>query len=365
MQDRLPEAPAVKPELLGTLRTLRQIADFLADVPESPRAHLQVDCEGVSSETQAANPLEPAPDVASGRIARMSRAACGSALLARTGARLVEISPGSGIWLVGDGSPLADAIRHRLIDRGHEVRLIGPQESTPPEPGERVAALIILAPSGGQQSSFVKDVFRLIRAAGPSLRRHGAGAGAALVTVSRMDGAFGLNGLDVTIDPTSGALAGLLKTARHEWPEVHCKAIDLDATFRNVESAAERIVAEMFRRGPCEVGLTEVASNQVELVALPPAPLDRLQEFPLRAGELVVISGGGRGITAEVAPGPCHVVPTSLDPPGSNARAGGRTGMAGSAQDRRGDPACHSRPCRRPLLATAHERAAPAHPGPA
>ena len=30
LQDRLPEAPAVKPEHLGTLRTLHQIADFLA-----------------------------------------------------------------------------------------------------------------------------------------------------------------------------------------------------------------------------------------------------------------------------------------------------------------------------------------------
>ena len=30
LQDRLPEAPAVKPEHLGTLRTLRQIAEFLA-----------------------------------------------------------------------------------------------------------------------------------------------------------------------------------------------------------------------------------------------------------------------------------------------------------------------------------------------
>ena len=33
LQDRLPDAPPVKPEHLGTLRTLRQIADFLADSP--------------------------------------------------------------------------------------------------------------------------------------------------------------------------------------------------------------------------------------------------------------------------------------------------------------------------------------------
>ena len=34
IQDRIPEAPAVKPENLGTLRTLRQIAEFLAGSPD-------------------------------------------------------------------------------------------------------------------------------------------------------------------------------------------------------------------------------------------------------------------------------------------------------------------------------------------
>ena len=37
LQDRLPEAPAVKPEHLGALRTLRQIADFLGQQPTGSR----------------------------------------------------------------------------------------------------------------------------------------------------------------------------------------------------------------------------------------------------------------------------------------------------------------------------------------
>ena len=40
LQDRLPEAPAVKPEHLGTFRTLRQIAEFLAQQPASHDAAL-------------------------------------------------------------------------------------------------------------------------------------------------------------------------------------------------------------------------------------------------------------------------------------------------------------------------------------
>src|SRR5208283_3469735 len=40
LQDRLPEAPAVKPEHLGSLRTLRQIAEFLAQQPAGQEAAL-------------------------------------------------------------------------------------------------------------------------------------------------------------------------------------------------------------------------------------------------------------------------------------------------------------------------------------
>ena len=93
------------------------------------------------------------------------------------------------------------------------------------------------------------------------------------------------------------------KTARLEWPEVHCKAIDLDAQYGTVESAAEQTVAELFRRGPVEVGLSEAATNQVELLAIPQASPDLRREPPVRSGEVVIISGGARGITAEVALG--------------------------------------------------------------
>ncbi|HMF36959.1 MAG TPA: SDR family NAD(P)-dependent oxidoreductase, partial [Isosphaeraceae bacterium] len=314
LQDRLPEAPTVKPEHLGALRTLRQIIDFLGSEPGLPEPETQVECSSVPVEPGAAAELplnsikgfEPLPTVAV--------AAAAASALERLVPRVIPlatpdrreaaaISPGCEIWLVGEGSPLTDAIRQQLTGRGHEVRLIGPEESTPPEPGEHVAGLIILAPPTGQQTALVKNAFRLVRIAGPSLRLHGARSGSALLTVSRMDGAFGLGGLADEIDPTSGALAGLLKTARQEWPEVHCKAVDLDAAYQTLESAGERIVAEMLRRGPAEVGLTKYATNQVELVALPAAPADRRRDPLLRAGEMVVISGGARGITAEAALG--------------------------------------------------------------
>ncbi len=291
LQDRLPEAPAVKPEHLGSLRTLRLIAEFLTPNPAAHHAE--------SSLTEATSP-QAGPVSTSMLDCLLPRVIPFAPPDDREPALM---SPGSEIWLACDGSDLAGAVRKHLTGRGYEVRLIKADGSDQPDPGKQVAGLIILAPLTSQEIHLVKNAFRLIRAVGPSLRWHGTRGGSVLVAVSRMDGSFGFGMRDREIDPASGALAGLLKTAQHEWPEVQCKAIDLDAAYQSLDSAAERIVSEILRRGPIEVGLTETASNQVELAATSPALLDRRQPTPLRAGEVVVMSGGARGITAEVALG--------------------------------------------------------------
>ena len=58
----------------------------------------------------------------------------------------------------------------------------------------------------------------------------------------------------------SGGLAGLAKTAAHEWPEVQCKALDLAADWEDDE-AALTLVEEMLLAGPIEVGLSGAADR--------------------------------------------------------------------------------------------------------
>src|SRR6185295_2691752 len=115
------------------------------------------------------------------------------------------------------------------------------------------SVVIILSPAGGSDDAFLRKAFRLIQQAGPGLRKAGGGAGAILATVSRIDGAFGFGEPGDKCDPVSGGLGGFVKTARHEWPEVHCKAIDLDPAFADAGLAAEQILSEAFRIGPIEV----------------------------------------------------------------------------------------------------------------
>ena len=129
---------------------------------------------------------------------------------------------------------------------------------------------MLLAPASGGDDATIKDAFRLLRTAGPGLRQAGREGGAVFATVTRLDGAFGTRGLPSShrSEPISGGLAGLAKTAGHEWPEVACKAIDIEPAFArgDADRAAEAILDELLHRGPVEVGLARDGRSTLELV---------------------------------------------------------------------------------------------------
>ena len=140
-------------------------------------------------------------------------------------------------------------------------------------------------------------MLQVVQAAGSGLRATGPDGGAFLVSASRLDGAFGTTGDDIA-DPVSGGFAGLTKSAAHEWPEVRCLALDLAPDLGDAE-AASAIVAEIFRAGPPEVGLSAAGRTGLELVGRELSSSNGT--LPLLEGEVAVLSGGARGVTAEVA----------------------------------------------------------------
>ena len=143
--------------------------------------------------------------------------------------------------------------------------------------------------------AFLRDAFRLLKLAGPGLRA----SGATFITVARLDGAFGLANKGLLFGPVGGGLAGLAKTASHEWPEVRCRALDIDPTLTDVTETARLIYDEMRHQGPTEVGITARGRCTIELRETPfqATKLGR----PLAKGDVLVVTGGARGVTAEVA----------------------------------------------------------------
>src|SRR5258708_29068730 len=114
-----------------------------------------------------------------------------------------------------------------------------------------------------------------------------------------MHGAFGLVDWKRGGEPLSGALAGFVKAARQEWSEVECKAIDLSAEYKDIDKAAEEIAEEMHLVGPVEVGISPTGRIALRVDESPhqgPNP-----GAPIKPGDVIVLSGGARGVTAETA----------------------------------------------------------------
>lgn len=146
-------------------------------------------------------------------------------------------------------------------------------------------AALFFVPPAQCSKDLPARTFRWLRAAGATLRRnHGL-----VRLILRGDGR-----LDAGLPEEHYALAGLIKTARHEWPEVACRIIDADGATTNDE-----ILRESFREGPVETCLLGGQANGIGLKTFPQAA--SLTALDVPEGSLMIVTGGARGVTAECA----------------------------------------------------------------
>jgi len=284
LQDKLPAAPAIKPEHLGTLQTVGQIVDFLASV------------SGVVEPSREPESRFELPSVGKGIDRKVLRALP----LHKDDVRLsLKLPQGAMIWVSDDGSSLSDAICEQLAGHGLVAEKVAFDRLDALVPAENLAGLIILAPSAGTDDRFLLNAFRLVQLAEPVLNANGSRAGAILAVVSRLNGFFGLTEGGPIGDVMSGGLAGLAKTAGHEWPDVSCRAFDLANDLADEAENAKLLVAELLYDGPQEIGVTGDGLYTLDLVeqGLP----DSIVDMPVNYGDVVIISGGARGVTAEAA----------------------------------------------------------------
>ncbi|MBT0654747.1 SDR family NAD(P)-dependent oxidoreductase, partial [Geomobilimonas luticola] len=290
LQERLPGSPAIGPEHLGTLRTLGEIARHLGAgaAPQTEPVSVPVVDAEPAAPAESAKPAIPAPPIGRSTIVPVSLDTEGPAL---------SVATGGEFWVTDDGSPLAAELCTILNDRGFTSRLISHHEQPHHSPAT-LTGLVIIAPLLGTDDLFLEEAFLLLQEAAPALRQAGTAGGALFATISRLDGAFGCAPERQLTDPLSGGLAGLAKTAGHEWPEVACKAIDL-GPFADPSRVARAVADELFLSGPVEVGLTPEGRLSLALAELPAAPVPAA--IPVAKGDMIVVTGGGRGVTAAAA----------------------------------------------------------------
>ncbi len=123
--------------------------------------------------------------------------------------------------------------------------------------------------------------------------------GGLFISVSRLGGTLGLSH-DNSLSFMPAGLSGLTKSLSREWPRIYCRHIDLDPEMSESE-AATAVLEEAFDADSnlAEVGRTRRGQRwRIDLQPEPLADVGTLKSEDSK-DELVLVTGGARGITAE------------------------------------------------------------------
>jgi acyl transferase domain-containing protein len=169
-------------------------------------------------------------------------------------------------------------------------------------------ALFLVAPPWALDADFVRDAMMRVVDFGPSRFGPPTDGKGLLVAVTLLDGQFGYSQhLDPSIDVRQAGLWGLVKTAGREWPHLRHRVFDVDASWDNVTDIVAGILAECesaaIDNHPVECGLDERGRWHLDYreIDRENATMERDQVLEVGADDVVVVTGGGRGITAHVA----------------------------------------------------------------
>ncbi|RBM20685.1 beta keto-acyl synthase [Streptomyces sp. PT12] len=323
LQETFPTPHTVSPEQLGELRTLADIATFMAgtDAPDA-------------SPTASA-PAGTAPDApaapSTGEAADRPRVARAQAALAELPPpdQVVNLYPDAATaLLVDDGGELVVAVANGLIADGWQVQVLRLPEVPQRvfdgkdrqlsgwnvgELGEALQEVtdqplrLVVTFGTGESGGWRENVRRLTHAllvakhTLPALTRAAASGRAAFLSVTRLDGVFGLSGVEEELAPLGG-FPGLVKTLAIEAPELFSRSIDLGREL-TAEEGARAVLAEA--RDAATLPQVGIVGGRRVTLTLADLPLPVTDEAPAPpepdASDLFVVTGGARGITARCA----------------------------------------------------------------
>lgn len=213
-----------------------------------------------------------------------------------------EVTPASGEPLAGldagplivtdDGRGVARALVRRLAERGvaTEVRADVPSDAA----GVVFLGGLAALTSVSEALTIQRAAFQVARAVAPRMSERGG----VFVVVQDTGGDFGSSPGEPTRAWSAG-LAALARTAEQEWPKASVKAIDCEFGDRDAEAVAAAIAAELLYGGAAlDVGLAADGTRRtLRMVDAPAAPGPGVELGP---ASVLVVTGGGRGVTAIV-----------------------------------------------------------------
>ncbi len=276
MQDAVPELPEVNTTVMAKLVTLGQIVEYMNG-----------QLEGDSANSSAASPASD-HNVNAVTESELLRYTLEAVPAAPTKTRLPGLSDGP-IAVTDDGNGVAAALVALLNQAGIEAEAV----SEVPETG--FAGAIFLG--GLRDFANVDEAIAVNYQAFAAARTiaNSVVSGGVFVTVNDYGGDFGCIDAD-DVQAWSFGLTGLARTAAIEWPTTNVKAIDVQTAGLDTDEIANAIADELLAGGPeLEVALRADGSRLV----LRNKPVEvETGSMPLGEQDVIVVSGGGRGVTA-------------------------------------------------------------------
>ena len=266
LRAKVPSLPELDMGSLASLRTLAQVLDTLnssaASVPasgKSPEARRSVLVRSTLT-------LERAP---------------------------VALPAGTKtLAILADDRGVSDCLRDRLTARGLQILSFTLSDSPPAADGYLILAGLSAAMDLGGARQLNSAAFRAARALARA-RRDGL-AGGVWLTAQDTGGDFGGHGA-TRAAAIAGGLTGLTRTAAREWSDARVLALDLACEGVQPDLIAARIEAELLSAGPLERGVLADGARVALIDEVGPTPT---RAGLLKAGDVVVATGGARGVTA-------------------------------------------------------------------
>jgi acyl transferase domain-containing protein/NAD(P)-dependent dehydrogenase (short-subunit alcohol dehydrogenase family)/acyl carrier protein len=299
LEEKMPGLPPIPPDTLGTLKTLGQISHFLKKKDATKLT------AGQNTSRQPQTPPLPPADIYCPQRQILS-------------AVQTDLTPGA--WLLtatdqpiiitDDGADLSRKIAEAIVSEGMKAVVASADELLSETFVIRPAGLILVAPAPDSSlhnqdetdTVFLKKAFLLAKRFGKDILDAATSGGGLLASITCLDGAFGL--LGKCSRPVPGGLAGLIKTAAIEWPAVVCRAIDVSPDWQAAGRLASEIHAALRSEDPenrIEIGLCpNLPSHMAYRLKLDSASYP-VGSTRLDSQDVVVITGGARGVTARAA----------------------------------------------------------------
>ena len=304
MEEKLPGLPPVEPEIMGALKTLNQIIQYLSPARKktTPKDAVITSDVIIKSKNNTYQTDAPKAAVTNQRVKRQIISLVSTPLAKIT---MLCVSRGKRIYVIDNQTPVCQAIVDDLMSRKIDSELISFEVTPSDEMLSNAAGLVIPALpqdsilNATQQMTFLKNALMAAKHFAPALENAAKQGLALFAGISFMDGGFGFKNQKFDL-PMMGALAGLIKTAATEWKGVLCRALDVSPSWSNPKDMASVIVDELLyaaQTAPVEVGLCP--DNRYTLKLEPSqCPSGNLTLSPQ---DIVVVSGGARGVTAATA----------------------------------------------------------------